>query len=249
MNTVRAEDAEKFYTEVVDAKMGEDYEEARWHKDARSHALYEMTKDSISALLLERKDFSCTSCCELGPGAATWTKELVSHFPQATYDFVDISSVMLEKTKKIIEKLPLSARFFVSEFNAYTPDREYNLFFSIRAFEYVADKTSAVARISSMLTKGGRGFILTKTPHYTRAALRGRRYSSLHTGQISPSALQTLCVKEGLQNIEVYPVTFTFPLLQSPRLDMFLYKVFGRRKLSRMSAFFSESYVITFTKS
>lgn len=244
-----SENAEKFYTEVVDAKMGADYEATRWHKDAFSHALYDMTKDTIVSLVAEKVVFS--SCLELGAGAGTWTRELVMRHKDASYDFVDISPVMLKKVEDALSSLPslgLKTRFFVSDFNTFTSDREYEFFFSIRALEYVTDKKSAVLLIAKLVGKGGHGFIITKTPHYLRAMLRGRSYSSLHTGQISPRALYLLCHKAGLTDIKLYPVTFTFPFVRNEKLYRFLYRLFGKKPLSFLSQFFSESYAISFTK-
>lgn len=245
---MRAEDAEKFYTEVVDQKMGSDYEGERWHKDARASALYGMTKDTITTFVTKKKTISWESCLELGAGAATWTKELIAERPDASYDFVDISSVMLAKAKTALAPYALRARFFVSDFNAFVPDRGYDFFFSIRALEYVADKDEAMQKIASLLVSGGYGFIITKTPHYVRAALRGRTYSALHQGQITPQTLKKLCLDAGLSEATVYPVTFTLPFFPSARASKILYALFGKRSLSMVSQFFSESYAISFKK-
>ncbi len=141
-----------------------------------------------------------------------------------------------------------SIRYFEMDFLDFEPDKQYDLFFSSRALEYIPDKKGAVIKIAGLLKSGGQGFIITKTPKYLRAKLLGREISELHQGQIAPRKLKQLLLETGFKNIEIYPAAMSFPLFQSPRLNLLLFSVFYKERLNFLSQFFAESYCVKFEK-
>lgn len=241
-----SEHAETFYTQKVDSAYGERYEDVRWHRDAIASSHYEMTKWAIERFL--NTATKPETCIELGPGGGTWTRSLLQKWPQLDLELVDISDGMLQKAKKGIADYDAAVRYTKSDFNMYTSEEKRDLFFSIRAFEYVSDKKSAVARISELLKSGGEAYIITKTPHYLRARLRGRAYGSMHTGQITPKDLKILFEQEGFTHISLEPVTFTVPFFNSARLNTYIGNIFKGTSLNMINAFFSESYALKATR-
>lgn len=141
-----------------------------------------------------------------------------------------------------------NVRYFEADFLDFKPDKQYDLFFSSRAIEYITDKKAAVSKAAGLLKSGGKGFIITKTPKYFRAKLLGREIPKLHQGQIAPRKLEQLLSEAGFKNIEIYPATMSFPLFKSPKLNRMLFKLFYKFRLNFLSQFFSESYCAKFEK-
>jgi len=139
-------------------------------------------------------------------------------------------------------------RFFESDFLRFSPAGQYDFFFSSRAIEYFPDKKALIGKISGLLKSGGQGFIITKTPKYLINKILGRKPPKLHRGQISPRALKSLLRESGCRDMEMYPVTMSFPIFKSVFMSELLHKIFYRRKLNFISQFFSESYSVKFTK-
>ncbi len=100
---------------------------------------------------------------ELGPGPGTWTKELLTIAPQATYHLVDISEEMLKQAKGNLKGFP-NITFTQSDILDFVPQQQYDFFFSSRIIEYVPDKDRAIKIIASALKPGAYGYLVTKTP-------------------------------------------------------------------------------------
>ncbi|MBI4836918.1 MAG: methyltransferase domain-containing protein [Candidatus Portnoybacteria bacterium] len=141
-----------------------------------------------------------------------------------------------------------NVRYFETDFLDFKPDKQYDLFFSSRALEYISDKKEAVLKVAGLLKSGGRGFIITKTPKYLRAKLLGREIPELHQGQIAPRKLKQLLSETGFKNIEIYPVAMSLPLLKSSKLNRLLFRIFYKFRLNFLSQFFAESYCVKFEK-
>lgn len=155
---------------------------------------------------------------------------------------------MLEKARAGVGDTQADITYTTADFNAYESQKTFDCFFSIRAFEYVSDKKDAIEKIYRLLTSSGLVFIITKTPHYTRARISGKTFSALHKGQIAPRELKTLLAHAGFADIQLFPVTFTFPLLNAVWANNLLSKLFGWMPLNPVSAFFCESYAVRCTK-
>lgn len=236
--------------EIFDTKIREkydgDYEYNRWFKNSVTRAGYEMTLKSIKEHFLN-ENFHFLDYIELGPGPGTWTKLFIEKNKTASFDLVDISSEMLKLAKNNLRGHQ-NIRYFESDFLDFKPDKNYDLFFSSRALEYIRDKESAVKKIADLLKSGGRGFIITKTPKYLRSRILMRQIPEIHRHQISPGKLSVILSKNQFRNIEIYPATMNFPLLHSTRLNKLLYQLLGGYKLNFINRFFAESYCIKFMK-
>lgn len=238
-------EVKEIYNRQVKAKFGGDYEYRRWFSDALKEAGFQMTRESIRYHFLEKGAFD--DYLELGSGSGTWTKLFLEKCPDAKFDLVDISGEMLKLAK---EKLAFchNVRYFEADFLDFTLDKQYDLFFSSRALEYIPDKKGAILKIAGLLKSGGRGFIITKAPKYFRARIFGRKIPKLHQDQIGPRKLKQLLSEAGFKNIEIYPATTSLPLFKSPKLNQLLFKLFYKFRLNFLSQFFSESYAIKFKK-
>lgn len=236
----------EIYNKKVVSEYGGDYENKRWFGDEIARSAYEMTAMSIKEHIIEA-GLNFSNFFEVGPGEGTWTKMFLETSKAAMFDLIDISSEMLAGAKIKLGRYQ-NIRYFESDFLAFEPDKKYDLFFSCRALEYSPDKESFVKKVAFLLNDGGRGFVITKTPKYWRAKLLGRKISELHRGQISPRLLKNLLERYGFKNVEIYPVTMNFPLLNLVNLNLLLHKIFFRRKLNFLSQFFAESYLVKFSK-
>lgn len=220
------------------------YEDQRWFKDDFYKSGYEMTLSSINRLV---SGHSFKNILELGPGNGTWTKLLISFYPEAKFDLVDISGEMLKLAKDALRQHE-NINYFETDFLNYGIDKNYDLFFSSRVIEYINDKEAVVKKIIGLLAPEGRGFVITKMPKYLRNKIMGRELSAMHQGQIKPEHLLRLLEKNGGQNIKMYPATLIFPVLESVFLNKILYKIFGGFKLNFISRQFCESYCVIFSK-
>ncbi len=232
--------------EYYNKKISQDknYENDRWAKNNIQKANFIMTRDTI---LHNIKNINYKTCLELGPGHGTWTELLLDKSKEAKYDLVDISREMLSLAKEKF-KIQKNIQYFESDFLNFKFVRTYDFFFSSRAIEYIDDKEKTVKKIVDVLNRNGQGFIITKTPHYVRTKLMNRKVSKFHSGQILPSVLKKIMQKNGLVDIKIYPVTFSWPFWKSVIMNKVLYKIFSQKEICPISQFFSESYLIKFKK-
>lgn len=233
--------------EIYNRKAGTEYEVRRWKETPLLRAGYRMTRHTIERHLLQSSSFYFTHCLEVGPGPGTWTKLFIEKFPRAHFDLIDISDQMLKQARNVLKEKE-NIRYIGSDFLKFEPDRQYDFFFSSRTLEYISEKPAAVNKIFELLEAGKRGFIITKTPHYTRARLRGRKFSRLHRGQVIPRDLRYLLEKRGFLDVNLYPATIHVPLINSLAVNQLFYRIFGGSRLNRVSEFFSESYCVIFRK-
>lgn len=243
-------DPKKFYNEVMPGKFGNDYEFSRWHKNPIQHVGYLLTKRSIEKHVLSKGAPTPFRIIELGPGAGTWTKLLVGRFPDTEILAVDISREMLDRAEQAIKNTFPNAqiKFHESDFLLFDDTRRCDLFFSSRVLEYIDDKRSFTEKIAQLLTPRGKGYVITKMPHYDRDRLLGRKAQRFHTGQINPDALSGLFQESGLVVEGVYPVTVSVPFLHLPWLNHLFGKFLQSWRLNWFSAFFAESYCVVVRK-
>ncbi len=239
-------DPKTFYNAMMPEKFGADYEHTRWHKNPLQQVHFASTKrmvDRICGLLPKAPH----RICELGPGPGVWTKELLTHFPDAEYALVDISKEMLDRAKEA-----LSGRgqltYVESNILDYTDARQFDFFFSSRVLEYIPEKGIFARKIADLLLPGGEGFVITKYPHYKRDEMLGRKASRFHMGQITPAALTGLFTQAGLTVQGVYPVTISVPLLHSPLVNKLVGKFLQRYQVNMFTGFFCESYGVHIQK-
>lgn len=241
------EDVKQFYNEKMPKKFGTDYEHERWFRDPIQRAGYDLTLRAIARHVLTDERLHPKRIFELGPGAGTWTKFLVKKFPEAQIDLLDISREMLGRAQEALAK-EKHIRYTETDILDWKPEGKYDFFFSSRVLEYIEDKKKFCDTIYSALESGGRGFLITKMPHYARERFLGRRSSDLHQGQISPGALIDALRGAGFKDVVAYPVTMSIPLLHSPKLNVAFGKLLGAYSLGPVGMFFAESYSVVFRK-
>ena len=154
---------------------------------------------------------------------------------------------MLNLAKQNIGEIP-NVKYILNDFMEFNSDKKYDLFFSSRAIEYFKDKEGTIKKVYDLIKPGGVGLIITKTPHYFKARIRGRKISDIHSGQIGPSDMRKIIIGSGFRDVEIYPATTTFPLLRSSFLNKLIFYISRSLSLNPVSESFSESYIIKFTK-
>ncbi|OGZ13043.1 MAG: hypothetical protein A3C93_04585 [Candidatus Lloydbacteria bacterium RIFCSPHIGHO2_02_FULL_54_17] len=241
------DDIRAFYDRTMPEKLGDDYEHARWFADPLRKAGYDLTKGAIERHVTGDDSLEPVRILELGPGAGTWTKLLLARFPDAYFDLLDISEEMLARAKAALGAKE-HIRYITSDVMQWTPEGKYDYFFSSRVLEYIDDKKGFCVKVFSALEPGGRGFLITKMPHYERERFLGRKTSQFHGGQIAPGALCDELRAAGFIDIDAYPVTTSIPLLHFAWLNLLFGKLFARFTLGPIGMFFAESYCVLFRK-
>jgi SAM-dependent methyltransferase len=240
MNT---KEIEKFYDDNLSVS-DSSYESNRWKKTSQGRGSY---KNTLAAITQYSLPYIPTSGCifELGPGPGTWTKVLLQQAPNVSYDLVDISSEMLSQAKAA---LPPSADISLihSDILDFVPTKQYDYFFSSRMIEYVPEKNIAVQRIAKAMKQGAQGFIITKTPQYSRPFSK-RLSSPIHQLQITDEALVKLFVENGISVKKVVLVAAVFPGLRNGVLDRLLTIILSPLPFS-VSRLLSESYGLVLLK-
>lgn len=239
-------DPKTFYNTSMPEKYGPVYEKGRWDATPFLKAQYHMMDSLLRAKVLPLIKGS-TSVVEVGPGPGTWTKKLLEAEPSAQYTLVDISSEMLGQAKKALTEFE-NVTFVERDLVEYQQSPMFDFFFSSRAIEYMPDKQKAVATIASLLTSGGKGAIITKTPKPGFDKLRGRTISPLHRGQIGPSELARVVRDAGLVVDGIDIATATVPGLHAPLVNKAAYALLSRVPFVRPLFVFSESYLLRFHK-
>ncbi len=232
-----------FYNQSLQ-KSENSYEQDRWGKTPQMRAGYLNTKSALHAVV-PRYLHNAMQVFELGPGPGTWTKELLTIAPQATYHLVDISEEMLKQAKGNLKGFP-NITFTQSDILDFVPQQQYDFFFSSRIIEYVPDKDRAIKIIASALKPGAYGYLVTKTPQYQRW-FGNKVASQVHQTQIDSVALSELLQRHGFEVIDSFQVTCVFPGVRSGFLDRAL-TAFCRLLPFSWGASVSESYALVFRK-
>ena len=110
------------------------------------------------------------------------------------------------------------------------------------------DKAAVASKIASLLARGARGAVVTKTPKPLFNRLRGRGIADLHKGQIAPRELTNLLQAAGLEIVGIYTATATVPIIGSAFLNRILFRMIGRLPLFYPLTLLAESYCVIFKK-
>lgn len=240
---METKDVKQFYEKKVSSS-GNTYEYDRWFKTSQGRASYTATKNSLyrNCLPLIKED---DVLLEVGPGPGTWTKEIIANFSNLEYDVVDISEEMLKQARANLNN-DARVNLIQSDILDFSPQKQYDFFFSSRFIEYVPDKGKVIVIVAQSLKPGGYGYIVTKTPQYNRF-FRKSTPSAIHQGQISDKELKKLFEDNGFQVLKTINITSVFPLLRVGFLDRILTIVSEFLPMS-IARIFSESYAIVFVK-
>lgn len=222
------------------------YEAMRWKQSPQAEAGYQSTKRAIHAHVVPLLK-QVRSLFELGPGPATWTKELIENGNLAEITLVDISSEMLAQAKKALEGVSgINVSYTVTDILDYHPATEHDFFFSSRMLEYVPDKSAALQNIISGLRTGAYGAIITKTPQYGRVGSR-QPQREIHKHQIEPQELVQVLQRHGAEVILLKHATCVVPKLQSGLADGVV-NWLARFLPFSFLRYMSESYIVVFKK-
>lgn len=236
-------EVKRFYETKV-AGSENKYEHDRWESTPQAKASYVATKRALVKFaqpLIEDR----TMVLELGPGPGTWTRELLKVSPVAVYTLVDISEEMLKQAKIALVDFN-NVKFVNADILDFTSEQKFDFFFSSRMIEYVPDKKPMIEKIVAMLQPGSLGYIVTKTPQYTR--LFGKKVTaSVHQNQVAAKELSKLLEDAGCTVLKVRSVTSVFPGMRSGFLDRWL-SVACQYLPFKLTRFVSESYAIVFEK-
>jgi ubiquinone/menaquinone biosynthesis C-methylase UbiE len=233
-----------FYNDIK-TKFGDDYESKRWFRSPVTESHFRMATKAISEVL---SLIHFKKCLELGPGAGTWTKLLLSFEGDARYTLLDISETMLSIAKKNLEAEGEKIEFITSDFLLKDFTDSYDFFFSSRALEYILDKHTAVTKMYNLLDKGGEGVIITKNPRYWADKLFGREIPELHRNQVTPKALIKILRDVGFTVQILRPATMTVPFFKSARLNDIAFRLLRHSWIPFVHRIFTESYIVHFKK-
>jgi ubiquinone/menaquinone biosynthesis C-methylase UbiE len=239
-------DPKSFYNHIMPDKYGSDYESARWRANHFLSAQYQMMIDVLSRLVTPNVR-QARSVLEVGPGPGTWTKILLEANAEAKYTLVDISKEMLGQAQEGLSDRS-NVLFVESDLLAFESSKKFDFFFSSRAIEYMPDKHTVCAKISSLLAPGAHGAIITKMPKPFFDRLRGRATSELHGAQVGPMAFIGFLRENSLVVEKTRIATATVPLLNSAFLNNATYRLLKHIPLFFPLSLFAESYIVTFHK-
>lgn len=243
---MRNNEVKNFYNTVIGTVYQDSYEHERWFSSPLRKAQYVMTMRALHRVLFSAKP-DANQILEIGPGAGTWTAELLKEYPRAEFTLLDISREMLALSRKRFSD-NLAFTFIEEDLLMFAPAKRFDLLFASRIIEYIADKDRVAKKCATLLAPGGIGYIVTKMPHYRRARLLGRTTADFHSTQISPWKLRDHFEANGCRVIKITGVTFAFPLLKSAQINRLVARMLGGRTLGPITALFAESYAILFEK-
>lgn len=234
------------YEHSIADKYQNDYEFRRWLLTDRLWLDYFMTRTAIKHHL---QGTNFNSCLEFGPGAGTFTPLAYRQNPDAHFDLLDISAAM--KQQFALEmRSAANVNYIIGDIMAYDfGPVNYDLFYSVRAVEYLENQAEFFKKIFQLLAPGGRAVVVTKNPFYGRAE-HGASTRWQHQGKLGIDALQSLLSAVGFSEIVVCPVIIRFPLIEKLTLR-FTKKYFlsaYRQPFNKKMSRFIESYIVTFKK-
>lgn len=242
----------KYYDDLAE-ELGERYHYERWMKDILRRRDYEQT---LKSLLHHVGNKQFGRVLEIGCGVGTWSVHLSTVCDSLT--ILDISANMIEAATGKLHRIGFyNVQQVVGNFQDpnLTVEGPYDAIFSIRAIEYMENKTYVLSRIHRLLKNGGFALIITKNPNVgiiPFAFLLTRRIfkpPKIFTNLIHYKDLLVIAKNVGFEDIRAYPVitSYHFPLcnekyekMLSDRVHEILYK----RRISPAYLTLIESYVI-----
>ncbi len=242
---IKNEEIKLLYNRSVNKKYLGDYEFNRWFTTQSRRTDFFMT---YSAIKLRLENINFERCLELGPGPGTWTRMLFRKNPKAFFDLVDIS-IEMQHQFQLEMRGGENIQYFVKDIMNFKPNNKYDLFFSSRAIEYLANKKSFFNKLYKWMNFNSRGILITKNPKF--GFRKKKIIPKQHTGQINQEKIRKVLSEAGFSEIKIYPVIVRIPILN--RLGTYfpekLFKKIYTREISNnlMSKLF-ESYLVTFTK-
>jgi 2-polyprenyl-3-methyl-5-hydroxy-6-metoxy-1,4-benzoquinol methylase len=136
----------------------------------------------------------------------------------------------------------------------------YDVIFSVRAIEYMQNKSYVLSKIRGLLKEGGIALIVTKNPNVgviPFAFLLTRRIakpSKLFSHVVHYRDLLVMAKSVGFENISAYPVItgYRIPILNEARervLSDRLHRMLYRKRINPLYLSFIESYIVIMKRS
>lgn len=234
---------ENYNKTITRGRYENNYEFNRWFITPRHRAEYFMTYRAIE---YHTKQVTFTECLELGPGPGTWTRVLFRSNTEGRFTLVDVSVEMQKQFLLEMRKVP-NVSYFVSDFMQFSCNNKFDYFFSSRAVEYLDDKNAFFQKLSSVITEGGSGAIVTKNP------LQGVRKTkeAMHQGQITMPEMKRYLSESGFTDIKFFPVVIRVPIVSrftSRPAEYIFEKYFNKQLAIQKTNRVIESYIVTFQK-
>jgi ubiquinone/menaquinone biosynthesis C-methylase UbiE len=242
----------KYYDDLAE-KLGERYHYERWMKDILRRRDYEQT---LKSLLYHVRNKHFERALEIGCGVGTWSVHISRFCDSLT--ILDISPHMVKAATDMLHKAGFyNVQQVVGDFQDanLVIEGSYDAIFSIRAIEYMQNKSYVLSRMHKLLKHGGFALIITKNPNVgiiPFAFLLTRRIfkpPKIFANLIHYRDLLVIAKKIGFKDICAYPViiSYHFPLcnekyekMLSDRLHEILYK----RRINPVYLTRIESYVV-----
>jgi hypothetical protein len=135
----------------------------------------------------------------------------------------------------------------VMDVMSFVPEKPYDLFFSSRVVEYFDDKPGFFAKLSTLVSAGGQGVIVTKNPYH------GIRKSPepQHQGQIPMPQMKDYLTQNGFTDIRFYPAVRRIPIISrfaSEPAEYLLEKNLNTELDINKKLITVESYIVVFKK-
>lgn len=245
-STASNQEIKELYERSIMEKYQNDYEFRRWFLTDRVRLDYFMTRTAIAHHL---KDIHFSSCLEFGPGSGIFTATAFRRNPNARFDLIDISDAM-KKQFALEMRSALNANYLVDDIMTHDFNGvAYDLFYSVRAVEYVDDREGFFRKVFGLLNTGGHGVMVTKNPLYSSAE-HGQNIRKQHRGKLGIDDTEELLCAAGFTNIKIYPVIIRLPIIERLTLrltEKYFQRVYRKPFQRRMSSFV-ESYIVTFEK-
>ena len=217
----------------------------------------------LNFLLYILNDLHFINILEIGCGVGTWTVILCNCCKNIT--LLDISDKMAELTVDRLRQLNFAR---VSRIVGDFQDRSlivnggYDAIFSIRAIEYMEDKSFVLSRMYDLLDDGGFVFVITKNPY--RSLIPFLSVFKARVGFKKPKELRHMIhyrdlavgmEKAGFKTINIYPVIVSIICPRSEYLrkhalplSNWIFRRIYKRRLNPLCLPLIESYCVTARK-
>lgn len=245
MSNEQHQKIKQLYKSSIKDKYENDYEFRRWFLTERLRLDYFMTR---TALYHHMRDIDFDSYLEFGPGSGIFTTVAYHKNPNAKFDLIDISEEMKNQFALEVRGRE-NVNYIVDDIMNHKFNGQYDLFYSVRAIEYIDDKQAFFKKIYSLMNHNAKGMIVTKNPFYG-AVEKGNGTRWQHTAQLGIKDMRNILEKSGFKNVAVYPVIVRFPIIERFTLkftEKYFNKVFKNPLVEKMSRFI-ESYIVIFEK-
>jgi ubiquinone/menaquinone biosynthesis C-methylase UbiE len=226
------------------------YERWRWMRNTGTRLDYERTKECIVKFFGKSRPLRML---EIGCGPGIWSRIFLK--ASKKLDLLDISKGMLDAARDVLGDGKV--RYLLGDFQTFEfpESRKYDYIASIRSLEYMDHKPKAIKKMHSLLKKGGKIMIITKSPASElrkKVPLLGivSKTPKLHRDQIRHDELEKMMMDAGFRKVKSHPVVihpfFLFRTSLHNEISSRLYRKGHKMRMKKSR--FIESYMTTAEK-